>query len=120
MAAAAVASLGRAVTKPIVSAGDDQALSKNDTLGDFTPGTFIDLGHSAAGNIHSGGTLLVGQSLGVHKADRLELIQCKDDAVGVRRVFRGKGTNGRFLADPPVFLRSWHRIPPFVSGICRL
>ena len=72
--------------EPVISPGYDKALSKDDTSGNFSPGSFINFCDSCPGNIHLGSTLLVSFLLQIYQTDDFIFIQSQSDS------FRLSGT----------------------------
>ena len=106
--------------EPVISPGYDKALSKDDTPGNFFPGSFINFCDSCPGNVHLGSTLLMGTLFQIHQPDDLIFVQRQQDRRSASAPVRAEGIDLRFAADPSAPRWSRHSYAPFVFGICRL
>lgn len=95
---------------PIITAGDHESSSVDETGGQLSSGALIDLLYGRAGNIHLKGALLVRLLLQVYQTDDLIFIKGQANRSLILTVFRIKGINRWLLADPPTSLWSWHSL----------
>lgn len=94
----------------IITAGDHERSSVDETGGQLSSGALIDLLYGRAGNIHLKGALLVRLLLQVYQTDDLIFIKGQANRSLILTVFRIKGINRWLLADPPTSLWSWHSL----------
>ena len=107
--------------EPVISPGYDKALSKDDTPGNFFPGSFINFCDSCPGNIHLGSTLLVSFLLQIYQTDDFIFIQSQSDSFRLSGTFfRRKSFILGCLADSAASGRSGHICHLLVFDICRL
>ena len=67
----------------VVSPGDVQRFPVDKTRCDLAPCAFVNLLHGRAGNVHLGGTLLVGSLLQVNQPNDLVFVQRQQDRLGI-------------------------------------
>ena len=104
----------------VIPAGDAQRLSVDKTRRDLLSGAFVDLLYGGTGNVHLGGTLLMGTLFQIHQPDDLIFVQRQQDRRSASAPVRAESIDLRFAADPSAPRWSRHSYAPFVFGICRL
>lgn len=82
----------------VIPAGDAQRLSVDKTRRDLLPRAFVDLLYGGAGNVHLGGTLLMGALFQIHQPDDLIFVQRQQDRRSAPAPVRAEGIDLRFAA----------------------
>jgi hypothetical protein len=96
-------------SKCTASARDQQPLSVNERIRDFSPGAVIDGGDRGSGDVHSGGAGFLGEAFIVQEPQSFKLVHRHPDAFFRRHVIRRKTAVNREPLDPAASDRPWHK-----------
>jgi hypothetical protein len=118
--AAFAAALTGIATNGDVSAANLQRQPFYKHPGKLSAGRIIDACYSRPGHLHLHGTLLLCQLLQIDESDDFVFIGGQAYGLGIGIAMGYKTTAARFGTDAPLFLRSCHNTPPFLTFVINI